>query len=96
MNQEISRPFPTNYDKIATATLNSGFSMASDPLTGSLLSTLAGSKPGGKFLELGTGTGLSTSWILEGMDPNSFLLSVDNDPEVLNIARKFLGSDERL
>ena len=70
--------------------------MSSDPLTGSLLRTLAASKPGGKFLELGTGTGLSTSWILDGMDQYSIMTSVDFDPVVLKIAGTFLGDDLRL
>lgn len=70
--------------------------MASDLLTGSLLRTLAASKPSGKFLELGTGTGLSTSWILDGMDSESSLISIDNDPKFLEIAERFLGMDERL
>ena len=70
--------------------------MASDPLTCSLLRTLAASKPAGKFLELGTGTGLSTAWILDGMDNASTLLSIDNDPQFLEIAKKELGADGRL
>ncbi len=70
--------------------------MASDVLTGSLLRTLAATKPAGKFLELGTGTGLSTSWILDGMDNNSSLISLDNESSFLQIARNFLGNDERL
>lgn len=70
--------------------------MASDVLTGSLLRTLASSKPVGNFLELGTGTGLSTAWILDGMDGHSSLLSVDNNPVFLEICNKFLGSDTRL
>ena len=70
--------------------------MASDPLTGSLLRTLAASKPGGKFLEFGTGTGLSTSWILDGMDDSSLLTSIDFDAEVLKIANTYLGEDPRL
>ena len=73
-----------------------GFTMASDVLTCSLLRTLAASKPAGKFLELGTGTGLSTSWILDGMDSSSTLISVDNDSTFLSIAEKNLGNDERL
>ena len=40
------------------------FKMASEPLVGSLLRTLAASKAKGRFLELGTGTGLSTAWLL--------------------------------
>lgn len=70
--------------------------MASDVLTGTLLRTLAAAKPGGRFLELGTGTGLSTSWILDGMSDESTLTSVDNDPKLLEIAQSFLGSDPRL
>src|ERR1700744_3838075 len=72
------------------------FSMASEPLTGSLLRTLAASKPGGRLLELGTGTGLCTAWLLDGMDPDSTLVSVDVDPEVQAVARTFLGGDARL
>ena len=65
-------------------------------MTCSLLRTLAASKPSGKFLELGTGTGLSTAWILDGMDEDSSLISIDNDPAFLGIAERFLGDDERL
>lgn len=70
--------------------------MASDVLTCSLLRTLASSKPAGQFLELGTGTGLSTSWILDGMDEKSLLTSIDNDPKFLEIAQSSLGNDKRL
>lgn len=70
--------------------------MASDQLTGSLLCSLAASKPGSRLLELGTGTGLSTSWILSGMDDYSILESVDFDKDVLKIAQDHLGNDGRL
>ena len=70
--------------------------MNSDVLTGSLLRTLAASKPGGAFLELGTGCGLGASWILDGMDPSSSLLSIDSDPDTQAIAREALGGDPRL
>jgi predicted O-methyltransferase YrrM len=61
-----------------------------------LLRTLAASKPSGNFLELGTGTGVSTGWILEGMDKNSQLISVENDATVVSVAQKYLGQDQRL
>jgi predicted O-methyltransferase YrrM len=96
MNQEINQPFPQAYANIDKATIESGFTMASDALTCSLLKTLAAAKPGGKFLELGTGTGLSTSLILDGMDAASTLISIDNDVSFLAIADQFLGDDERL
>ena len=95
MTEEILL-FPEFYSSINTATKESGFTMASDPLTGSLLRTLAVSKPGGKFLELGTGTGLSTAWILDGMNEASSLISVDNDEQFLDIAKNALKDEKRL
>ena len=70
--------------------------MASEPQTGSLLRTLAATKPAGAFLELGTGTGLCTAWILDGMDRQSTLTTVDNDDTVLAIAKRHLGGDPRV
>lgn len=96
MNQQIRQPHPAAYHLIDQETRLSGFTMASDIDTCSLLKTLAAAKPGGKFLELGTGTGLSTSWILDGMDANATLVSIDNDAQFLNIARKFLSDDPRI
>lgn len=96
MTEEIHQSFPSTYLKIDRATKNYGFNMASDVLTCSLLRTLAGVKPAGKFLELGTGTGLATSWILDGMDEGSTLVSIDNDFKFLDIAHRFLGGDNRL
>ena len=96
MNQEINHPLPKPYTDIDIATKASGFTMASDIHTCSLLKTLAASKPAGKFLELGTGTGLSTAWILDGMDADSTLVSIDNEADFLAIAKKHLGEDPRL
>lgn len=73
-----------------------GFTMASEPLTCSLLRTLAASKPSSRFLELGSGTGLSTAWLLDGMDVRSELITVDHDERLLSVLRKHLGSDPRL
>src|SRR5437660_2648276 len=73
-----------------------GFDMASEPKTGALLRTLAAAKPKGRLLELGTGTGIATAWLLAGMDTASSLTSVDTDPSVQQVAREFLGNDVRL
>lgn len=96
MTETIQQNFPPAYALIDDATKASGFTMASDRLTCSLLRTLASSKPAGKFLELGTGTGLSTSWILDGMDEASTLTSVDHDLSFLGIAAAHLANDKRL
>ncbi|WP_373496603.1 O-methyltransferase [Aquiflexum sp.] len=96
MTEEINQPIPKSYSDIVRETEKSGFTMASDMLACSLLRTLAASKPNGKFLELGTGTGLSTSWILDGMDKQSSLISFDFDEKFLAIAETHLGNDSRL
>jgi len=96
MFEEIKQQYPAAYEAIKTASERSGFTMASEVLTCSLLKTLAASKPGSKFLELGTGTGLATSWILDGMDEASTLISIDNDLDILNIAKENIGVDKRL
>jgi predicted O-methyltransferase YrrM len=96
MTEEINQPFPAFYKHMNDATTTSGFTMASDVLTCSLLRTLAAAKPAGKFLELGTGTGLSTAWILDGMDADSTLTSIDNDIQFLQLAKSFLSHDKRL
>jgi predicted O-methyltransferase YrrM len=77
-----------------TAELN--FGMASEPRTGALLQILAASKPGGRFLELGTGTGIATAWILSGMDAASSLISIDTDEQAQAVAREALCYDARL
>ena len=73
-----------------------GFRLASERRTGSLLRALAASKPGGRFLELGTGTGVGTAWLLAGMDQHARLVSVDSDSDVQNVAKRNLGHDSRV
>ncbi len=87
---------PENFTDIQTESEEIQFSMPSDLQTGSILRTLITSKPGGSFLELGTGTGLSLSWIVEAMDENSTVITVDNSESYLSVARKFFGHDQRV
>ena len=70
--------------------------MASEPKVGALLAALVASKPGGRFLELGTGTGHGTAWLLSGMDALSTLETVDSAATVVAVARRHLGSDRRV
>ena len=73
-----------------------GFTMPSDLYIGSLLKTLITSKPKSNILELGTGIGLSLSWMIDGMDSESKLTTVDNDPKLIEIAESYFGDDERV
>lgn len=87
---------PAGYADILTASREMSFSMPSDLQTGALLKTLAGAKPAGNMLEIGTGTGLATAWLLAGMDTESVLVSVDNEPTFQAVAERVLGDDARL
>ncbi|ADG09954.1 methyltransferase domain-containing protein [Caulobacter segnis] len=89
------RAAPTAWRAIQARTAALGFDMPSEADTGALLRLLAASKPGGRFLELGTGTGLATAWLLSGMDVSARLTSVDVDPIVQGVAREHLW-DERV
>jgi predicted O-methyltransferase YrrM len=96
MNENWNLHLPKQLSGILRETEAAGFRMASDELTGSLLCTLAASKPKGALLEIGTGTGMGTSWLLSGMDAFSTLDTVDNDKAVADIARRYLGHDSRV
>ena len=94
-DNEISRQ-PAALEAIQRDTAELGFTMASEPKTGALLAALAASKPGGRLLELGTGTGLGAAWLLAGMDAAARLDTVDRDAAVVTVARRHLASDTRV
>jgi tRNA(Arg) A34 adenosine deaminase TadA/predicted O-methyltransferase YrrM len=96
MNDHDITRRPAAVDAILHDTDALGFNMASEAKVGALLAAVAASKPGGRFLELGTGTGHGTAWLLSGMDPTSSLETVDSDPKVAAVARRHLGSDSRV
>ena len=96
MDDQASHRSPAAAEELLQAGRDAGFFMASEPRTGSLLATLAASKQGGRLLELGTGTGVGTAWLLSGMDPTARLDSVENDAGVLSLARRRLSHDRRV
>lgn len=87
---------PAALARILKRSAEIGFELASEVRTGALLRTLAASKPGGRFLELGTGTGVATAWVLDGMDAASELFSIDINPDFQESAKEALGHDGRL
>jgi predicted O-methyltransferase YrrM len=92
MNDTVNA-IPEEYNKIKEATVELQFSMASDLYTGSLLKTLVASKPSGRFLELGTGTGLATAWLVAGMGSNSSLVTVENNELLIVVAKKYINDN---
>jgi len=96
MNDAVDLERPVALNAIERDTTTVGFTMISESRTGALLRTLATSKPGGALLELGTGTGASTAWILDGMDSAATLLTVDGEAKFVEIAKRHLGHDPRV
>lgn len=96
MQDAINLNPPAMVNELAQAAAECGFTMSSDLLTGALLRTLVASKPGGAILELGTGVGMGTSWMLAGMDATARLISIDNGEETTAIARRFFCADTRV
>lgn len=87
---------PSGFAEIQQASEAMGFSMPSDLQTGALLKTLVAAKPEARVLEIGTGTGLATAWLLAGMDADSSLISIDTAAYYQAVANQVLGRDARL
>ena len=96
MNDENEHSLPSTWAEIRRQSLAMGFDMPSEARTAALLTVLAASKPGGRFLELGTGTGLATAALLQGMSHDAELVTVDVDATVQDVARRALGHDARV
>ena len=96
MNDSNILDIPKIHKKIEAKSKEIGFTMPSDLYIGTLLKTLVTSKPKSRILELGTGIGLSLSWIIDGMDSESKLTTIDNDPKLTEIAKHFFGEDKRI
>lgn len=87
---------PKIHSEIENKCKEIGFTMPSDLYIGTLLKTLITSKPKSNLLELGTGIGLSLSWMIDGMDSESKLTTVDNDPKLTQIAHNYFDEDKRV
>ena len=73
-----------------------GFVQSSEGDLGRLLRLLVASRPGGSFLELGTGVGYGAAWLLDGMDADSRLVSVELEDDLQRIARATFDDDPRV
>ena len=96
LDDDRIRRQPAALAGIVADTAALSFTMISETNVGALLSVLAASKPASRLLELGTGTGHGTAWMLDGMDAASTLDTVDSDERVVAVARRHLGGDARV
>lgn len=96
MHENVGMRLPAQLTSIEEATARLGFEMPSERDTGALLRVLAAGKPAGRLLEIGTGTGLATAWLLDGMDSASLLHTIDTERDVVAVAQRYLGDDPRV
>jgi predicted O-methyltransferase YrrM len=96
MDEAAFQPPPEALEAIMAETRKIGFQNWCWPQVGGLLRVMAALKPGGRLLEIGTGTGVGTCWLLDGMDAAARLLTIDINPKVQAVARAHLGTDPRL
>ncbi|QLG47309.1 class I SAM-dependent methyltransferase [Costertonia aggregata] len=96
MNDSNIQDIPNIQSEIERKSKEIGFTMPSDLYIGTLLKTLVSSKVSGRFLELGTGIGLSLSWMIDGMCNDSTITTLDNDAQLTEIAKSYFGHDKRV
>ncbi len=68
---------------------SAGFDLSCEPAVGGLLAVLAAHLPGGsRILELGTGAGVGTAWIVSGLLPRTdvTVTTVEQDPQTAQLA----------
>ncbi|MEV0093455.1 class I SAM-dependent methyltransferase [Streptomyces sp. NPDC050738] len=89
---------PAALAALRSAASDAGFTLSCEDRTGAFLATLAAAVPsGGRILELGTGVGAGSAWLLSGMAAEGVeLISVELDESVQGVARKELGDDPRV
>jgi len=96
INFKNKNKYPSQYNNILKESKKLDFNQLSNVDDCIILSTLVSSKINAKILELGTASGLATSWILKAMCTNSKLISVENNEILINIAKKYLQKDTRV
>lgn len=64
---------------------------AVDPVTGGALRMLAALSRAKAAVEIGTGAGVSTLWLLKGLPADAILTSIDAEPEHQRLARTSLA-----
>jgi predicted O-methyltransferase YrrM len=95
VERPASRPVPAPVAAAQREASRLGFTAACSDAVGRLLTALAAARPGGVVAESGTGTGVGTAWLLEGLTPDGRLVSVDHDVERLAAAGRVLRDDAR-
>lgn len=85
----VSTGLPEPVTAAIAVARRAGFSMSCEAEVGALLAVLAAAVPdGGRILELGTGVGVGTAWLIHGLGSRTDveLVTVDNDQGAADLA----------
>ena len=89
------RGLPPLVEAAARAAAEAGFAHSCLPSHGRLLQVLASRISSGIIGETGTGCGVGLAWLASGAGPGVGLISIDNDQERVDIARRvFAGQPD--
>jgi demethylmenaquinone methyltransferase/2-methoxy-6-polyprenyl-1,4-benzoquinol methylase len=85
----MSRHLPEPVAYTTALARQAGFTMSCEPEVGALLAVLAAAVPQtGRILELGTGAGVGTAWLVHGLTTRTDveIVTVDNDQAAADLA----------
>jgi predicted O-methyltransferase YrrM len=83
----------TDFDQLRAAAIAAGFDASLEDDVGSLLTVLAAAKPAGRILELGTGAGMGTAYLLGGATQGTRLVTVELEQSLSELAQQHISDD---
>jgi predicted O-methyltransferase YrrM len=86
----VTGALPTRVVAAQARAKAAGFTLSCEPEVGHLLATLAAAVPdGGRIVELGTGTGVGTAWLVEGLGSRTDvdLVTIEKEGTTSAVAR---------
>ena len=87
---------PEITSRLAARAAEAGFVQSSEEVVGRLLRLLVALKPGGRYVELGTGMGTGLVWLLSALGADGEIVTVEFEADLQAVARAELGADDRV
>ncbi|MEY9860604.1 putative O-methyltransferase YrrM [Catenulispora sp. GAS73] len=92
----MRRAVPLTVAEAERSAAEVGFTQSCIPEVGRLLSAIAATKPAGVIAESGTGTGVGTAWLHNGLGLDARLVTVERDPDRAARAAALFADDPRV
>ena len=84
MTESAAASYPERVREAMDRAAAAAFELSSEPAVGRAIMTLAAAvRQGGRILEIGTGLGVGTAWLVEGLEtrPDVELVTIECDPQ---------------